>query len=133
MCTAKLSLHTLYAALLQCRFITLNFGPAHPAAHGVFRLLATTNGELIVNLTHTQGLLWRFTENLVEYRNSVLTTGYYARLDYVSYFAQEVGFSPDKGRVTQATRKALAENAIANHLLNVACTIADAGILGAIL
>lgn len=69
----------------------------------------------------------------MEYRNSVLVTGYYARLDYVSYYAQEIGFSPDKGKVTPATRKSLAENSIANHLLNVACTIADAGILGAIL
>ena len=113
--------------------ITLNFGPAHPAAHGVFRLLVVLNSENVLAITHTQGLLWRCTESLVEYRNCVLATGYYARLDYVAYFAQEIGFNPDKGRVMTSTKALLQKNSIANHLLNVACTIADAGVLGAIL
>lgn len=111
----------------------MNFGPAHPAAHGVFRLIVFINNEIVLNILHTQGLLWRCTEYIVEYRNLVLTTGYYARLDYVSYVSQEIGFNPERNKSTNNIKSLLLRNSIANHLLNIACTIADAGVLGALL
>ena len=74
----------------------MNFGPAHPAAHGVFRLLLGMNHEIVVTCAHSQGLLWRCTESLLEYRNLALNSGYFARLDYVAYVAQELGFNPEK-------------------------------------
>ena len=110
----------------------LNFGPAHPAAHGVFRLLTSLNSELVLHICHSQGLLWRSTENLVEYRNPGLVSGYFARMDYVSFVSQELGFSTDKSR-TSIPESLIFQNFVLNHLLNVACTVADSGALGAIL
>lgn len=114
--------------------VTVNFGPAHPAAHGVFRLLTTVQGERILSIANIQGLLWRCTENLLEYRNSSLNTGYFARMDYVAFISQEVGFSPDKAKSSSGQLySSLRRNFVANHLLNVSCTVADSGALGAIL
>jgi NADH:ubiquinone oxidoreductase subunit D len=111
----------------------INFGPAHPAAHGVFRLQIILNTELIVATSHVQGLLWRATEQLVEYRHLALISGYWARLDYVSYVAQELAYSPDMGSSSRVSSNFLVANCVANHILNTACTVADAGALGAIL
>lgn len=116
----------------------MNFGPAHPAAHGVFRLLVHLNAELVVSVEHTQGLLWRFTESLLEYRSFDLITGYFARLDYVSFLAQEIGFGIEKEKTngsvnSNAIGSLLVLNFVSNHLLNICCTVGDAGALGAIL
>lgn len=111
----------------------INFGPAHPAAHGVFRLQLFLNAEHIVALAHSQGLLWRCTEQLVEYRHLSLSSGYWARLDYVSYIAQELSFSPDNAVANKITANFFMANCVSNHILNTACTVADAGALGAIL
>jgi len=113
--------------------IQINFGPAHPAAHGVFRLQITLNAEIIVAITHVQGLLWRSTEQLVEYRHNGLVSGYWARLDYVAYIAQEMAYSADIGSSSRSTAGFLLANCVSNHILNTACTVADAGALGAIL
>jgi len=97
-------------------------------------LLLVINNEIVLKIIHTQGLLWRATEQLLEYRNLSLTSGYYARLDYVSFYIQEIGFNPDRARITEDTSlNLLFINSIMNHFLNTACTIADAGALGAIL
>ena len=77
-------------------------------------------------------MLWRTTEQLIEYRNNVLISGYYSRLDYVSFICQEIGFNIDKCKL-KFIKLVYYKNCISNHLLNLSCTIADGGALGAIL
>lgn len=122
------------AASAPSRSSTVNFGPAHPAAHGVFRLLLRLSSEITTEIAHSQGLLWRATEFLAEYRNTGLNSGYFARLDYVAYIAEEIGFSSDTAaHASDVLGVLLVRNFVANHFLNVACTIGDSGALGAIL
>jgi NADH dehydrogenase (ubiquinone) Fe-S protein 2 len=71
---------------------TLNFGPQHPAAHGVLRLILQLNGEFIVNADPHIGLLHRGTEKLMEYKNATQNIPYMDRLDYVSMMSQEHGY-----------------------------------------
>lgn len=72
---------------------TLNFGPQHPAAHGVLRLVANLEGEVLRGCDPHIGLLHRGTEKLVEYKNIFQALPYFDRLDYVSMMAQEHVFS----------------------------------------
>jgi len=121
-------------SVLSLKFLsTVNFGPAHPAAHGVFRLVLFLNSETLISCTHSQGLLFRSTENLLEYRFSGLVSGYFARMDYVAFLSQEFGFTSDKVQSVKSVNSLILGNQILNHLLNISCTIADAGALGAIL
>lgn len=64
--------------------ITLNFGPQHPAAHGVLRLVLFLDGELIQKTDAHIGLLHRGTEKLIEYKNYIQALPYFDRLDHVS-------------------------------------------------
>src|SRR5580692_9043540 len=73
--------------------LTLNFGPQHPAAHGVLRLVLTLEGELIIKTDAHIGLLHRGTEKLIEYKNYLQALPYFDRLDYVSMMAQEHAYS----------------------------------------
>jgi len=73
--------------------LTLNFGPQHPAAHGVLRLVLELDGEYIVNADPHIGLLHRGTEKLLEYKTYMQGLPYFDRLDYVSMMAQEHAFS----------------------------------------
>lgn len=73
--------------------IILNFGPQHPAAHGVLRLLINLKGEYIEKLDPHIGLLHRGTEKLMEYKNYLQCIPYLDRLDYVSMMVQENCFS----------------------------------------
>lgn len=68
---------------------TINFGPQHPAAHGVLRLLLTLDGETVKNVVTHVGLLHRGTEKLIEYKTYLQALPYFDRLDYVSIMAQE--------------------------------------------
>ena len=68
---------------------TLNFGPQHPAAHGVLRLILELNGEVIERADPHIGLLHRATEKLIEYKTYLQALPYFDRLDYVSMMAQE--------------------------------------------
>jgi NADH:ubiquinone oxidoreductase subunit D len=68
---------------------TLNFGPQHPAAHGVLRLILDLVGETVKNADPHIGLLHRGTEKLIENRNYIQALPYFDRLDYVSMMAQE--------------------------------------------
>jgi NADH:ubiquinone oxidoreductase subunit D len=63
---------------------TVNFGPQHPAAHGVLRLILEINGEEILRADPHIGLLHRGTEKLIEYKNYTQALPYFDRLDYVS-------------------------------------------------
>jgi NADH dehydrogenase (ubiquinone) Fe-S protein 2 len=72
---------------------TLNFGPQHPAAHGVLRLVLELNGEIIERAEPHIGLLHRGTEKLIEYKTYLQALPYFDRLDYVSMMAQEHVYS----------------------------------------
>ena len=67
----------------------VNFGPQHPAAHGVLRLVLELQGETIIRADPHIGLLHRGTEKLIEYRNYIQALPYFDRLDYVSMMSQE--------------------------------------------
>lgn len=71
----------------------LNFGPQHPAAHGVLRLVLELNGEVVERADPHIGLLHRGTEKLIEYKNYMQALPYFDRLDYVSMMAQEHAYS----------------------------------------
>jgi len=73
----------------KIRNFTINFGPQHPAAHGVLRLVLELNGEIVDRADPHIGLLHRGTEKLIEYKNYVQALPYFDRLDYVSMMAQE--------------------------------------------
>lgn len=75
-----------------CSF-NLNFGPQHPSAHGVLRLILELIGESLQRATPHIGLLHRGTEKLIEYKNYMQALPYFDRLDYVSMMAQEQAFS----------------------------------------
>lgn len=68
---------------------TMNFGPQHPAAHGVLRLVVEMNGEVVERCDPHIGLLHRGTEKLIEHKTYVQALPYFDRLDYVSMMAQE--------------------------------------------
>lgn len=75
------------------RNFLLNFGPQHPAAHGVLRLILELDGEFIFRADPHIGLLHRGTEKLLEYKTFLQGLPYFDRLDYVSMMAQELMFS----------------------------------------
>jgi NADH-quinone oxidoreductase subunit D len=77
----------------QIRNITMNFGPQHPSAHGVLRLVLEMDGETIERADPHVGLLHRGTEKLIEYKNYLQAVPYFDRLDYVSPQNQEHAFS----------------------------------------
>ena len=72
---------------------TMNFGPQHPAAHGVLRLILELDGELVRKADPHIGLLHRGTEKLIEYKTFIQALPYFDRLDYVSMMAQEHAYS----------------------------------------
>lgn len=73
--------------------ITLNFGPQHPAAHGVLRLVLELDGETVRRADPHIGLLHRATEKLIEYKTYTQALPYFDRLDYVSMMANEQCYS----------------------------------------
>ena len=74
------------------RTFMLNFGPQHPASHGVLRLVLQLEGELIKHADSNIGFLHRGTEKLIEQRSYLKALPYFDRLDYVSMMAQEHSF-----------------------------------------
>lgn len=77
----------------KIRHFTINFGPQHPAAHGVLRLILELNGEEILRSDPHIGLLHRGTEKLIEYKTYLQALPYFDRLDYVSMMTNEQVFS----------------------------------------
>ena len=77
----------------EVKNLTLNFGPQHPAAHGVLRLVLELDGELVKRADPHIGLLHRGTEKLIEYKTYLQALPYFDRLDYVSMMAQEYAYS----------------------------------------
>lgn len=117
---------------------TLNFGPQHPAAHGVLRLVLELNGEIVERADPHIGLLHRGTEKLIEYKNYIQALPYFDRLDYVSMMAQEQAYSLAVEKLldskvplrAQYIRVLFAEiTRILNHLLAVTTHALDVGAL----
>ncbi len=79
--------------LLKIKLLTINFGPQHPAAHGVLRLILELNGERVVFADPHIGLLHRGTEKFIETKPYIHSLPYFDRLDYVSMMAQEHAYS----------------------------------------
>ena len=80
-------------AEMQIKPITMNFGPQHPAAHGVLRLVLEMDGEVIERADPHIGLLHRGTEKLIEHKTYLQALPYFDRLDYVSPMNQEHAFA----------------------------------------
>src|SRR5665648_646889 len=74
------------------RTFTINFGPQHPAAHGVLRLVLELDGEVVERVDPHIGLLHRGTEKLIEHKTYLQAIGYFDRLDYVAPMNQEHAF-----------------------------------------
>jgi NADH-quinone oxidoreductase subunit D len=117
---------------------TINFGPQHPAAHGVLRLILEMDGEVVERADPHIGLLHRGTEKLIEYKSYLQAVPYFDRLDYVSPMACEHAFAlatekllgitpPDRA---QWIRVMFAEvTRVLNHLLSVSSFALDCGAL----
>ena len=71
----------------------INFGPQHPAAHGVLRLILEMDGEVVERADPHIGLLHRGTEKLIEYKTYMQAVPYFDRLDYVSPMCEEHAFA----------------------------------------
>ena len=115
---------------------TINFGPQHPAAHGVLRLVLELNGEVVERGDPHIGLLHRGTEKLIEYKTYTQALPYFDRLDYVSMMAQEHTYSLAVEKLlncdvpirAQYIRVLFCEiTRILNHLLAVGCHSLDVG------
>lgn len=122
--------------LKKVKNFTLNFGPQHPAAHGVLRLLLELKGETVIKATPHIGLLHRGTEKLIEYKNYLQALPYFDRLDYVSMLAQEHSYClavekllnckiPERAKYIRVIFAEITR--ILNHLLAVGCHAMDVG------
>lgn len=115
---------------------TLNFGPQHPAAHGVLRLILELDGEIVERAEPHIGLLHRGTEKLIEYKTYLQALPYFDRLDYVSMMAQEHTYSLAVEELIDVAIPLRAQyirvlfleiTRILNHLLAVGCHAMDVG------
>tara|TARA_Y100000590_G_scaffold222045_1_gene251332 strand:+ start:1577 stop:2755 length:1179 start_codon:yes stop_codon:yes gene_type:complete len=115
---------------------TINFGPQHPAAHGVLRLIVEMDGEVVERAEPHIGLLHRGTEKLIEYKTYLQAIPYFDRLDYVSPMCQEHAFAlatekllkidvPERAKFIRVIFAEITR--ILNHLLNIPAYAADIG------
>src|SRR6188508_2349174 len=81
------------ASISKLKNFAMNFGPQHPAAHGVLRLILELDGEVVQRADPHIGLLHRGTEKLIEYKTYVQANPYFDRLDYVAPLNQEHAFA----------------------------------------
>ena len=122
----------------EIRNFNINFGPQHPAAHGVLRLVLELDGEVVERVDPHIGLLHRGTEKLIEHKTYLQAIGYFDRLDYVAPMNQEHAFclaaekllGLDVPRRAQLIRVLYSEiGRILSHLLNVTTQAMDVGAL----
>ena len=122
----------------KIRHYTVNFGPQHPAAHGVLRLILELNGEEIVRSDPHVGLLHRGTEKLIEYKTYLQALPYFDRLDYVSMMTNEQCFSlavekllnieiPERAKWIRTLFGEITR--ILNHLMSILSHAMDVGAL----
>lgn len=120
----------------QIKPYTMNFGPQHPAAHGVLRLVLEMQGEVVERADPHIGLLHRGTEKLIEYKTYTQATPYFDRLDYVAPMNQEHAFAlavekllgitvPERGQYIRVLFCELGR--ILNHILNITTFALDVG------
>ena len=125
-------------AEIPVRKFSLNFGPQHPAAHGVLRMILELDGELVERVDPHIGLLHRGTEKLIEARPYAQNTPYFDRLDYVAPMNQEHAFLiaiermmgvevPIRGQLIRVLYCEIGR--ILNHLLNITTQAMDVGAL----
>ena len=116
--------------------MTINFGPQHPAAHGVLRLVLEMDGEVVERVDPHIGLLHRGTEKLIEHKTYLQAVPYFDRLDYVAPMNQEHAFALAVEHLldvevplrAQYIRVLYCEiGRIGSHLLNIASMILDVG------
>ena len=123
-------------AEMQIKPITMNFGPQHPAAHGVLRLVLEMDGEVIERADPHVGLLHRGTEKLIEHKTYLQAVPYFDRLDYVSPMNQEHAYAlaverllglkvPPRGQYVRVLFSELTR--VMNHMLNVTTHALDVG------
>ena len=122
----------------KVRKFNINFGPQHPAAHGVLRLVLELDGEIVERVDPHIGLLHRGTEKLIEARPYQQTIPYFDRLDYVAPMNQEHAYVlaiekligvevPIRGQLIRVLFSEIGR--ILNHLLNVTTQAMDVGAL----
>jgi NADH-quinone oxidoreductase subunit D len=122
----------------EIRPFTINFGPQHPAAHGVLRLVLELDGEVVERVDPHIGLLHRGTEKLIEHKTYLQAIGYFDRLDYVAPMNQEHAFClaaekllglevPKRAQLIRVLYSEIGR--ILSHLLNVTTQAMDVGAL----
>jgi NADH-quinone oxidoreductase subunit D len=125
-------------AVAEDRTFSINFGPQHPAAHGVLRLVLELDGEIVKRVDPHIGLLHRGTEKLIEHKTYLQAIPYFDRLDYVAPMNQEHGFALAGERLLNLTVPPRAQyirvlyceiGRLLNHLLNVTTQAMDVGAL----
>ena len=122
----------------EVRNFSLNFGPQHPAAHGVLRLVLELDGEVVERVDPHIGLLHRGTEKLIEHKTYLQAMPYFDRLDYCSPMNQEHAFClavekliglevPKRGQLIRVLYAEIGR--LMSHLLNVTTQAMDVGAL----
>ena len=122
----------------EIRNFTINFGPQHPAAHGVLRLVLELDGEVVERVDPHIGLLHRGTEKLIEHKTYLQAIPYFDRLDYVAPMNQEHAFAlaveklldiavPKRGQLIRVLYSEIGR--LLSHLLNVTTQAMDVGAL----
>ncbi len=122
----------------QLRNFSVNFGPQHPAAHGVLRLVLELEGEIVERVDPHIGLLHRGTEKLIEHKTYLQSVPYFDRLDYVAPMNQEHAFAlaverllgievPRRGQFIRVIYSEIGR--LLSHLLNVTTQAMDVGAL----
>ncbi|KKB09595.1 NADH-quinone oxidoreductase subunit D [Devosia chinhatensis] len=123
---------------VDVRNFTINFGPVHPSAHGVLRLILELDGELVERVDPHVGLLHRGTEKLIEAKTYLQAVPYFDRLDYVAPMNQEHAFAlavermldievPRRGQLIRVLYAEIGR--ILAHLMNVTTQAMDVGAL----
>ncbi|WP_438731445.1 NADH-quinone oxidoreductase subunit D [Parasphingorhabdus sp. DH2-15] len=121
---------------LDIQNYTINFGPQHPAAHGVLRMVMELDGEIIERVDPHVGLLHRGTEKLIEHKTYLQALPYFDRLDYCSPLAQEYSYVlaieklldlevPERAQYLRVLFAELTR--ICNHMLNIGAHVMDVG------
>ena len=122
----------------EIRNFNINFGPQHPAAHGVLRLVLELDGEVVERVDPHIGLLHRGTEKLIEHKTYLQAVPYFDRLDYVTPMNQEHAFAlaverllgitvPRRGQLIRVLYSEIGR--LLSHILNVTTQAMDVGAL----
>jgi NADH-quinone oxidoreductase subunit D len=122
----------------ELRTFTINFGPQHPSAHGVLRLVLELDGEIVERVDPHIGLLHRGTEKLIEYKTYLQAVPYFDRLDYVAPMNQEHAFAlavekllgitvPFRGQLIRVLYSEIGR--LLSHILNTTTQALDVGAL----